>query len=306
MGTAGGWKEVMNDLGAGTIGGVAGIVAGHPLDTIKVRLQTTKSTARFPVVSCAIDIFKREGISGLYKGLLSPCVSNGPINAIVFSVHGYASRFFDKKAADAGKDSWLRKHEDVKHFLSGFCAGFLQSLVASPAEVVKIKLQVDADSQMKDSTKALQLYRRYGLKNGLFQGFWLTALRDSPAFGFYFYTYHVMNGFLTKATGGDQSPGVKWSKNLLAGGCAGIASWVFLHPIDLIKTCAQSLPPDSTETTMSLIRKGYRTGGASFFFQGITATALRAFPVSAVTFVVYEAIMEQLVEELDEDAVHLQ
>jgi hypothetical protein len=30
----------------------------------------------------------------------------------------------------------------MKHFLSGFCAGFLQSFVASPAEVVKIKLQV--------------------------------------------------------------------------------------------------------------------------------------------------------------------
>jgi solute carrier family 25 carnitine/acylcarnitine transporter 20/29 len=38
-----GWGEAiatLKDLTAGTVGGCAGIVAGQPLDTIKVRMQT--------------------------------------------------------------------------------------------------------------------------------------------------------------------------------------------------------------------------------------------------------------------------
>uniref|UniRef100_A0A1I8BIN9 ADP,ATP carrier protein n=1 Tax=Meloidogyne hapla TaxID=6305 RepID=A0A1I8BIN9_MELHA len=50
--------------------GLAGVIAGYPLDTIKVRLQTQNAT--FPrykgILHCLRCIVSKEGPAALYKG----------------------------------------------------------------------------------------------------------------------------------------------------------------------------------------------------------------------------------------------
>ena len=60
-------KLVMNSLVASSVSNVAGIIAGHPLDTIKVRMQldSRKITAR----QCAQEAIMKEGPMSLMKGL---------------------------------------------------------------------------------------------------------------------------------------------------------------------------------------------------------------------------------------------
>lgn len=57
----------MNSLVASSVSNVAGIIAGHPLDTIKVRMQldSRKITAR----QCAQEAIMKEGPMSLMKGL---------------------------------------------------------------------------------------------------------------------------------------------------------------------------------------------------------------------------------------------
>ncbi|MFS8005093.1 putative PPM-type phosphatase domain, mitochondrial carrier domain superfamily [Helianthus anomalus] len=67
--------EVTKDLTAGKIGGAAQLIAGHPFDTIKVKLQSqpTPPTGQLPRYFGAIDAVKQtlaaEGPWGLYKGM---------------------------------------------------------------------------------------------------------------------------------------------------------------------------------------------------------------------------------------------
>lgn len=50
--------------------GAAGVLAGHPLDTVKARLQTQKpGTYRGPL-HCFTSIIKTDNARGLYKGKL--------------------------------------------------------------------------------------------------------------------------------------------------------------------------------------------------------------------------------------------
>lgn len=50
--------------------GAAGVLAGHPLDTVKARLQTQKpGTYRGPL-HCFTSIVKKDNVRGLYKGKL--------------------------------------------------------------------------------------------------------------------------------------------------------------------------------------------------------------------------------------------
>ncbi|KAF0696803.1 Aste57867_12465 [Aphanomyces stellatus] len=275
------WIDVVKDLNAGTIGGVSGIVAGHPLDTIKVRLQTQAQTSS--IFRTFQSIVHTEGALGLYKGILSPIVSNAPINAVVFAVYGQASRFLSSSSAVDGNSL-----TPLQQCCAGSMAGFFQVAFSSPAELVKITMQVNTTAS-KDSAFACarDLVRRYGVYRGLYRGWQLTMMRDVPAFGSYFFAYDVMKGALTN---GDPDQETTLSL-LLAGGIAGSVSWMLTHPIDVIKTLVQS-QPEPAKSIRDVIHANLKSQGPRFLLKGFGATTARAFPVSAVTFLVYERVMQ--------------
>ena len=70
------------DFIAGLAGGVAGVLVGHPFDTVKARLQTQTATVNCKAASykgtfhCFKEIAHRESIFGLYKGISSPLAGN--------------------------------------------------------------------------------------------------------------------------------------------------------------------------------------------------------------------------------------
>lgn len=54
--------------------GCAGVIVGHPLDTVKVCLQTqdAKNPRYKNTFHCLQSIFAKEGVRGIYKGVTSP------------------------------------------------------------------------------------------------------------------------------------------------------------------------------------------------------------------------------------------
>ncbi|KDO28283.1 hypothetical protein SPRG_06334 [Saprolegnia parasitica CBS 223.65] len=282
------WIDIVKDLCAGTVGGVAGIVAGHPLDTIKVRLQT--QAQRGSVVAAFRSIAAKEGFRGFYKGMVSPIVSNAPINAVVFAIYGQASRAL---AGDAPLSPG-------QQYLAGALAGLAQVTFSAPAELVKIQMQVDTRTSASSSFAcARQIVRQHGVSRGLYHGWQLTILRDVPAFGSYFFTYEVAKEMLSD--GKDAST----MTLLLAGGIAGSMSWILTQPVDVLKTLVQSQRLDAMTSIQSVFQDNLQRDGPRFLTKGFTATVLRAFPVSAVTFLVYERTMEMMHIPDAENALHL-
>ncbi|DAZ95501.1 TPA: hypothetical protein N0F65_001840 [Lagenidium giganteum] len=275
------WLDIAKDLNAGTIGGVAGIIAGHPLDTVKVRLQTATSMQQSGVLHVMRQIAMSEGPMGLYKGLLSPILSNAPINAVVFGVQGYVARTI--------KDvTQCEQLSPAQHLVAGAAAGLVQTVFAAPSEHVKIQLQVDAGSTQRSSIEyGKHLYRTHGLK-GLLRGWEMCIMRDVPAFGVYFFAYEWTKA---KLTDGDKEKETDL-KLLLAGGIAGSTSWFVTQPVDVVKSCVQSQGFENQKSAWQLTKQNYKAEGAGFFLKGFGATMLRAFPVSAVTFFVYEKTMD--------------
>lgn len=63
---------------------------------------------------------------------------------------------------------------------------------------------------------------------------------------------------------------------------------------DVLKSVIQTSSPGTPARDLKMwnvAARCYREEGARFFFKGLTPTLLRAVPVSAVTFWVYEACM---------------
>ncbi len=84
------WPEFLastsgSEFVAGGSGGMAGVMAGHPLDTIRIRLQQPRlpsSSAPASAIALIHHIVATEGPTALFKGMASPLAT------IAFQVSG--------------------------------------------------------------------------------------------------------------------------------------------------------------------------------------------------------------------------
>ncbi|KAI1713292.1 mitochondrial carrier protein [Ditylenchus destructor] len=277
-------SDIGIDFAAGCVGGAAGVLAGHPLDTVKVRLQTqcANNPTYRGTVHCFTTIAKAEKVQGLYKGVSSPLSSVAFLNAIIFGVHGSVAK------------SFTEKHALWTHFVAGCAAGSAQAFLASPCELVKLRVQLQPVIQNTPHKTPYQCLRNIIQQHGwkpLTRGLLATQLRDSTGIGVYFAAYE----FLARKMSPDgQMESLNSLQLLLAGGLAGTFSWLFNYPVDVIKTRFQA--DDSYKNYMEVINKMYAERGARTFFVGLGSTLIRAFPTNAATFFTVEWTYRLLID----------
>jgi solute carrier family 25 carnitine/acylcarnitine transporter 20/29 len=129
------------------------------------------------------------------QGMLSPILANAPINALLFAVEGWSVKELRRRG-------W-RAESLATHVVAGGISGLSQTLLASPSELVKIRLQCQID---EGSTKGVhgpwamtkQIVQSEGVL-ALFRGFSLTCARDVPAFAVYFSSYWYVKQLLADA-----------------------------------------------------------------------------------------------------------
>lgn len=150
------------------------MLVGHPMDTVKVHLQTQdlQNLKYKGTYNCFQTILAKEGINGLYRGITSPLGGVALVNAIVFGVYGNIQRNVEDP------------NSLKSHFLAGTMAGLSQSFICSPMELAKTRLQVQDDFATKVKFKGpLQclnhIFKTEGIR-GIFRGLSITAMRDIP------------------------------------------------------------------------------------------------------------------------------
>ncbi|KAF5805214.1 putative mitochondrial carrier domain superfamily [Helianthus annuus] len=129
--------DVAKDLTAGTIGGAAQLIVGHPFDTIKVKLQSqpVPPPGQLPRYSGAIDAVKQtiaaEGPRGLYKGMGAPLATVAALNAVLFTVRGQMEALLRSEPGAP-----LTVNQQV---VAGAGAGVAVAILATPTELVKCR-----------------------------------------------------------------------------------------------------------------------------------------------------------------------
>lgn len=174
--------------------------------------------------------------------------------------------------------------------LGGTGAGAIQSLVLTPIELVKIRLQLQKTHEGPLNV-VKHIIKTEGWK-GMFRGLKITAIRDAPSHGFYFWTYEYAREKLHPGCrkNGQES----FTTMLVAGGLAGVASWVCCYPVDVVKTRLQGQTPDSKVKYNGIVdcfRKSVKKDGAGVLFRGLTSAVCRAFIVNGAVFVAYESAL---------------
>jgi len=292
-------------LFAGGVAGTAGIAIGHPFDTIKVRLQQQQIQIARPERNAST-------YRGLFQGIGAPLATAAVVNASVFSVYGATSRLWDEYYLDSVTmdDSYSTNALTRKHAVCGAITGLTTSLVLSPIEYVKIRLQTMNLQQGVGSNSSFQLAKEiisshHGIQ-GLYRGLFATMLRQTPSLAVYFPVYHMLKESVAdfhRSRSGTKSIITQtdslWWSSAIAGGLAGCLAWTIVYPIDAVKSRIQSLPLDAAAKERSfpyIAQTIARNEGFArlIFSRGLVVTLLRAFPVNGTIFFVYESVDQRL------------
>lgn len=219
----------MNDDLVGIYVGFSQTLIGHPLDTLKIRIQNGNY---------------HNMTSNLWAGLSVPLLSSVSINALSFYL-------FNKTKQLCSNYS----NEVEINYVSGFVSGVLSSVVIHPIEYFKIRKQCSKNFS-------------FDLKT-IYSGVYCTLVRESIGasvyFGVYYQTITQYNAFI-------------------AGGFAGMFSWLVTYPIDVVRT--RIALGDGKIDYKKAISKGN-------LFNGLNVCMLRSFIVNGFSFTVYDYLREK-------------
>jgi solute carrier family 25 (mitochondrial carnitine/acylcarnitine transporter), member 20/29 len=293
-------QKVSKDFIAGVAAGAMGVVVGHPFDTVKVRVQTAMHSSAWQSFRATT---RQEGIRGLFKGMMTPLMTDALCTSVVFGSYGMAVQKLFPNVVDRERLSF------VQAYAGGALAGVAAAFVLCPVELVKIRLQVQVDGGGggRQATRlfaspldvVVRTVRADGIR-GLFRGLPATLLRDVPSFGVYFASY----AWLRREFHRDEYMSMG-AASLFAGGLSGCATWLCTYPMDVLKTRISEqhgLDPASRAarytSTLDCARQCLRNEGAAGFFRGLTPTLIRSLPVNASIFGAFELAMH-LLERFD-------
>ncbi|KAM3617459.1 uncharacterized protein V6R79_006489 [Siganus canaliculatus] len=219
-----------------------------------------------------------------------PVLTTGLVNSVVFGSYSNALDFLTQSQHRYSSQS--RPASAAQVFTAGCFSGLVQVFVCAPIDLVKVRLQgqTTADRYRGPIHCVTVILREEGPR-GLFRGGLALALRDVPCYGLYFLPYEVTRKALTE-TG--KEPGT--FAILIAGGVAGVITWAFATPMDVVKARLQMSGAGGQEYSgvRHCIRASVREEGVRVFFKGLLLNSVRAFPVNAVTFLSYEKLMRML------------
>ena len=289
-----GFKRSAKDFTSGCVAGVAQVLVGHPLNTIKSRLQMQPTP---PIYESALHCFRatlrEEGTRGLYRGMASPLCGVGLVNAVVFLANEESKRLIVASRGYAG----LADLNAADAFAAGALTGAASSLITCPVELPMVRLQTERLLHPERKTSgplavARQLLAERGPR-ALFTGFAPTLQRETWSYAAYFAVYHQSKSVLASSDGG----GVGASgAAFVAGGLAGQAGQIVALPIDAIKVRMQTddLAKPNYRGALHATRQLWRAQGVRGFWRGIGPVVVRAFPVNGATFLAFEASMALL------------
>ena len=263
----------------GWVGGACGVLISHPLDCLRVVLQTDAS-ATLP--KAAATLWRAEGWSGFFKGIFSPAMSVGLWKAVLFA------------SSNAARGRLLPVKEGIETpiadaFFGGVAAGMAGLFVQMPIERIKVVAQTSASDPRSsvlthEWSVAKNIWRREGLR-GLYRGTLINATLCPSAIGIWFGLNEGLQHQRRVQTGRSK---IGLLDEFACGATAGTLAWMFNYPSDKAKAIVQSAATHKPwASDFELLAPALRREGLSFIWRGISATLLRAIPQTGTTIVAF-------------------
>ncbi|CAG5009393.1 unnamed protein product [Parnassius apollo] len=282
------FKSGLIDFTAGSLGGVAVVYVGQPLDTVKVKMQTFPQLYK-GMFDCLKQTLRNDGIiRGLYAGTTPAIMANVAENSVLFAAYGYCQKFICQVTGTEN----IEQLSTVGNATAGFLAAFFSSFTLCPTELIKCQLQAMREVNVQGSQTAIkvtplqlsqQIFKQYGIQ-GLFRGLVPTIMREMPGYFFFFGGYEGTRALLAKP--GQSKDDIGFLKTMAAGGVGGCVLWTVIFPTDVIKSRVQI--SNKKQKFLTVGCEIVKNEGVLALYNGLKPTLIRTIPATAALFVVYE------------------
>lgn len=283
-----------SDVLAGAMARAASQGTIHPLDTLKVRMQSQGGTAVKRPISKIAKLIPPAGadaavtaakaqkavtraipkVASLYRGVIGAASGAGIAIGTYFAFYGAASNMLSTSTTLAPGQI-------------AFVAG---GMAAAGGSVVKVPLAVCIRSVQAgvypNVFKAAGAITEAAGVRGLFTGYLPTLLEDVPDMAFKFAAYETLRQVHRRFNDGRKA---NVQEDFAMGACAGAFAAAATTPLDVIKTnmmCTAASRPTMASASRAVLAQG----GPKCFFRGVGARALSNGINSAVFFCFFEAL----------------
>lgn len=301
--------EAFKDVTFGAIAGIVGKYIEYPFDTIKVRLQSQPDGLPLRYngpIDCFRQSFRADGMRGLYRGISAPLVGAAVENS---------SLFFSYRVTQELLQSTIYSSSSELPFsallVCGAASGAFTSILLTPIELIKCKMQVPLDGQVMHKrpgplTLIASVFRHHGIL-GFWRGQMGTLIRETGGSAAWFGGYEGVSSLFRKylppestptssPSEHDPLPPLRLYQQMIAGAAAGISYNFLFYPADTIKSriqteeIAHSITDVRKRTFWAVGKTLYKQHGIAGLYRGCGITCARSAPSSAFIFSIYEGL----------------
>ncbi|KAJ1851817.1 hypothetical protein LPJ76_005870 [Coemansia sp. RSA 638] len=260
----------------------------HPIDLIKVHLQT--STGRARVWATVRGIVNEAGVLGLYNGLSAALLRQGTYTMARFAV-------YDTVKARLHTDGTPLKSTDLA--AATLLSGIVGGAVGNPAEILNVRMQNDQAlppsmrRNYRNAVHGLYLMVRTEGMRSLCIGLGPSLVRATLATASQFVSYDMLKARMLRY-GYEDSVGVHFAASF----AAGLVATTVCSPADVVKSRVMAaIKLQDTGTHLVRVPRVwetvwtvYRAEGVRAFFKGWVPSYVRLCPQLVITFIIYEKL----------------
>ncbi|KAI8609070.1 hypothetical protein BC830DRAFT_1071315 [Chytriomyces sp. MP71] len=258
-------------------------IVTHPLDSLKVRMQTMTVTSS--VVSTLRSVIASEGPFVLYKGLEASMLRQVTYSTARFGVYEEAK----KRIASSSLNDFSPL---LARIAAASIGGVVGGVVGTPADLTNVRMQ--ADGQLPPTQRRGYKTAFHGLYNiakhegprALFTGLGPNVIRAIPMTAGQIATYDTVKAEML-ASGYFRD---NLTTHFLASVAGAFAATTLCAPIDVIKSRIMAQKGVEYAGTWDCAKQIARKEGFLAFFRGWTPAFARLGPHTILTFMIMEQV----------------
>ncbi|XP_022151902.1 nicotinamide adenine dinucleotide transporter 1, chloroplastic [Momordica charantia] len=289
-------RGLLCNAGAGAAAGVLAATFVCPLDVIKTRFQVhglPKIGKGSLIVGSLQDIFHKEGLRGMYRGLSPTVLALLPNWAVYFTIYGQLKIFL-------GSDDESHQLSVGANMMAAAGAGAATTIATNPLWVVKTRLQTQGmKSGVLPYRNTVSALRRIAFEEGirgLYSGL-VPALAGVSHVAIQFPTYEKIKCYLARK---DNTTMDKLSARdvAVASSVSKIFASTLTYPHEVVRSRLQAQGFHSEKRYSGVIdcaKKVFQQDGLPGFYRGCATNLLRTTPAAVITFTSFEMIHRFLV-----------
>ncbi|KAF5581451.1 mitochondrial dicarboxylate transporter [Fusarium pseudoanthophilum] len=250
----------------------------HPLDLVKVRLQSTITPARLSMAGMTTRVITTEGYAGLYAGLSAAILRQFTYSTIRFGV-------YEDLKSRLSHDAGISHSPPVLISFSAL-SGFIGGVAGNPADTVNVRMQSDMARLLVEQRNYKHVFdgitritRTEGLSS-LYRGVGANALRASLMNSSQLASYDMAKASCIRTFGLNDDT----ITHLVASSLAGVVATTVCSPVDVIKT--RIMGSTVGEHLWQIIKRSILRESPLWVLKGWIPSFLRLEPQTVLTLLI--------------------